>query len=256
MTAENCTYILHISYDGTNYYGWQKQPDVPTIQGTLEKLLEKIFGGKAIKTIGASRTDRGVHSEMQVVSFIAPPKYEPKEIFKKLNKMLPDDIAVEGVRCTKEKFSARFDAREKLYRYKIIFQKNSFDIRYAWWLNFEHTCDEIFWKKLNLCASKIIGKHDFSAFSIKQDIPDNPICDIFSARWEKIFKMGFHFFIEGDRFLHKMVRSLVGAMIDVARGNIDENDFFKMLETGERTVEFRTAPPQGLTLVKVFYDKL
>ena len=130
--SANCTYILHISYDGTNYFGWQKQPDVSTIQETLENALRKIFDDKSLKTTGSSRTDRGVHAEMQVVSFSAPQKYEADELTDRLNKMLPDDIAIVGARCADKKFNARFDAKGKIYRYKIISSKKALLSRYAW----------------------------------------------------------------------------------------------------------------------------
>ncbi len=251
--SKKCTYILHISYDGTDYFGWQKQPDVPTIQETIENALLKLFSGSTIKTTGSSRTDRGVHAEMQVVSFSAQRKYEADELANRLNKMLPHNIAIIAARCVDKKFSARFDSKGKIYRYKIVSSKEPLLSRYAWWLE----CSEIFSAKnialLDRLAKSIIGEHNFSAFSIKKDIPDNPLCNIFNSYWEKENEKTLLFFIEGNRFFHKMVRSLVGAMLDVARGHLDEKLFYEMLETGERLEQYRVAPPQGLMLMKVLY---
>ena len=246
---ESITYILRISYDGTNYFGWQKQPNVLTVQTVLEEALNKLFG-TSIKTAGASRTDCGVHAEEQVVSFAAQRRYEPDDLPHRLNKMLPDDISVIRADVTDKKFSARFDSKAKIYRYEILLTKNPLRMRYGWWCR---KLSENSLPILNDAASLIIGTHDFSAFSILQDLPEEPLCNIIRAEWKLVDSNASHFFIEGNRFLHKMVRSLVGAMIDIATGHISIDDFKTMLDEGRRVREFRNAPANGLTLVKVRY---
>ncbi len=257
------TYILRIAYDGTDYFGWQKQLDVPTIQGILEMNLSKLFD-IAIKTTGASRTDSGVHAIDQSVSFQAEPKYPADDLLRRLNRMLPDDIAVLDTKLISEKFHARYDAKGKRYRYSILTGKNPLEMRYACWLpNVSLSQNEL--PILNALSEKIIGTHDFSAFSILKSLPDKPLCTIFKAEWQYAnhksqftnheSQIMLSFVIEGNRFLHKMIRSLVGAMISVASGKMKKDDFIKMLESGQRIVEYRIAPPHGLLLEKVFYEE-
>jgi len=255
------TYILHLAYDGTDYFGWQKQLDVPTIQGILETNIEKLFG-KRIKTIGASRTDSGVHAIDQSVSFSVEPKYAAVDLLRRLNLMLPDDIAVLDAKLISGKFHARYDAKGKRYRYSILTGKYPLAMRYAWLPNASLSQSDL--PILNNIAERIIGIHDFSAFSILKSLPDKPVCDIFKAEWQFTnhesritnheSQIIISFVIEGNRFLHKMIRSLVGAMISVVMSNMKKDDFIEMLESGKRIVEYRIAPPQGLLLEKLFYE--
>jgi len=244
------TYILIVKYDGTEYYGWQRQPDLPTIQGSLEEVLSRLWDSR-INTIGASRTDAGVHSLGQCVSFPANRKFEPEDILKRANMMLPEDIAIDSVRITSERFHARFDAIKKRYRYKILTEKDPIQARFGWWLNIMMPSDD-FLDILNRISGHIIGEHNFSAFSIIKDLPEKPICNISMAKWILQEKQ-IHFIIEGNRFIHKMVRSLVGAMLGVVRGKWSEQIFIDMLNRAERIIQYRVAPPQGLILERVYY---
>ncbi len=243
------TYVLHLSYDGTNYLGWQKQPNAPTVQGTVENIICLIFD-RPIRTVGASRTDAGVHAEDQVVSFSAVQKFSPDDLSLRLNKMLPEDISVNHVRIASGDFNARYSAKGKRYRYVLLLRKNPLRMRYGYWMRGFVLADTA--EELDAISKKIIGTHNFAAFSIASDIPDDPNCRVTDAKWEKI-EDELHFYIEADRFLHKMIRSLVGAIIDVYRHRIDIDDLEKMLTTGERICEFQTVPACGLTLMKVFY---
>ena len=245
------TYVLSISYDGTNYYGWQKQPNVPTIQGELEKRLKKLFGA-TVKTVGASRTDRGVHALEQIVAFEANPKYEPADLARRLNKMLPNDIAVNGATFAENGFNPRFDAVGKLYEYHIITQKNPFKARYSLFVDF--SAPEYAVKKLNEISRVFLGEHNFSAFSIAKDLPENPECTIKSSHW-KMEKDEIVYFVVGNRFLRKMVRSMVGAMLEYTNGKLSLGDVKDMLLSGRKVKEFKVAPPQGLFLVKVYFNE-
>ena len=249
---DEVTYILLISYDGTDYYGWQKQPDKPTIQGVLEQNLFKIFNNPDIKTVGASRTDRGVHAIGQAVSFCAQPRYDPENLKWRLNKMLPHDISMINARIIHGKFNARFDALKKDYLYRISFIKKPLTMRYTWWIN---CLSENVFARLKQTEEYLLGSHDFSAFSIKKELPDKPVCNIFNAHWELQDSNELHFHICADRFLYKMVRSLVGAMLNFARGKFTQKELLTMLNTGNRILEYPTAPPQGLTLMKVYYSE-
>jgi len=242
------TYVLSISYDGTNYFGWQKQPDVPTVQGELEECLRKLFSAD-IKTVGASRTDRGVHALGQVVSFEAPSeKYPPQDLTRRLNRMLPPDIAVNGAALVEGKFNARFDSVGKLYQYRIITRKDPFRMRYAYFLDISPT-DRVL-SQLNSAAKLFLGEHNFSAFSVLKDLPENPVCMITRSEW-RMMESGVVYFVQGNRFLHKMVRALAGAIVEVVSGRLRFDQLKEMLVSGRRIKEFRYLPPQGLFLTRV-----
>lgn len=246
------TYVLSISYDGTNYFGWQKQPDVPTVQGELEKCLHKLFSAD-IKTVGASRTDRGVHALGQIVSFEAPSeKYPPQDLARRLNRMLPPDIAVNSAALVAGKFNARFDSVGKLYQYRIITRKDPFRMRYAYFLDISPT-DRVL-SQLNSAAKLFLGEHNFSAFSVLKDLPENPVCTITRSEW-RVMDDGMVYFVQGNRFLHKMVRAMVGIMIENLKGKVCPADIQTMLLKGHKTREFRYAPPAGLFLVQTFLKK-
>ncbi|MCD6501486.1 tRNA pseudouridine(38-40) synthase TruA [bacterium] len=235
-----------ISYDGTNYHGWQVQPDEPTVQGTIQDKLSLLFD-RNVKIVGASRTDAGVHAKGQVASVELPDKFTPEELRYRLDKMLPADIAIKKIEPAADDFSARFSAVEKLYEFRIIDHKEPRERNFASTIERELDMDI-----LNSLSSIIIGKHDFSAFTIKRDTPDNPICEISAARWDKTRELT-RFTIRGNRFLHKMVRALVGAMLDCERGRFSKNNFASMIERGQRLFDYRIAGPQGLWLIEVYY---
>jgi tRNA pseudouridine38-40 synthase len=243
------TFKLTISYDGTRYYGWQKQLAVPTIQRKLERALEKLFGQK-IKTAGASRTDRGVHACGQVVSFDATDRFEPQALQSKLNAILPDDIAVVSAETVDPLFNARFDSRGKTYLYRILLSKNPMKSRFGWY-PYKNLADKLI--ILNEIAALFIGVHNFSAFSIKKELPDDPTCDIRRAFW-KIDDDELVLTIAGDRFLQRMIRLIVGASYDCAFNRFEPAIITQMLDSGSRRLEYKCAPAHGLTLKEVYYE--
>ena len=237
---------LTISYDGTNYHGWQVQPDESTVQGTIQDMLGLLFD-RPIKITGASRTDAGVHALGQVANVDLPDKFETADLKFRLNRMLPGDIAIKKIKKVADDFSARFSAKGKLYEYKIIDHKDPLLRDFA--LNIERELD---FEKLNGLASHIIGRHDFSAFSIKKSIPDNAFCEIFAAEWKKTDEIVV-FSVRGNRFLHEMIRALVGAMLDCERGRFEPSGFADMIDSGRRQFDYKVADPRGLFLVELFY---
>ncbi len=242
------TQVLKISYDGTNYFGWQKQPQVITIQSAIEAALAKLYGCE-IKTTGASRTDAGVHALDQKVSYVFEKRYEPWIVKKALNAFLPKDIAVDEVLYIDAKFSARFDCCGKRYSYKILGQRNAFERNFSWQMTNLTRFDQDILVEL---ANYIRGEHDFGAFGIKSSLPESTICVIFDSQWQ-FYKNALMFSIEGNRFLHKMIRNLVGAQLACASQKFTLHCFMHMLQTGVRNVEFPTAPPNGLVLEQTFY---
>ncbi len=237
---------LLIEYDGTNFVGWQIQPNGRSVQGEIKKAIKQITG-EDVNLIGASRTDAGVHARGQVANFKSQTEIPPENLKKALNSILPDDIVIHFVEDVSPDFHARYSAIEKTYRYFISRNKIAIGRNYVWFVRYE-----IDFEKLQECAKLIIGKHDFEIFSKKGTNVKNYICDVKFANWEKE-KDRFVFTITANRFLYGMVRGLVGAMIDVARGRFEIDVFKKMIFEKSTQTELMHAPASGLFLEEVRY---
>lgn len=242
---------MKISFDGTAYSGWQIQPDEKTVQGEIEKALSTLFN-QPVSVTGSSRTDAGVHALGMVAHADISDRFELADLEYKLNSILPQDIAVREIAEVPDDFHARFSAKGKRYEYRIIFDKRP-ELRTS-----AHRIpmpDFLPMARMVLddLAGRIIGVHDFSAFARKFEIPDNPECKITLAQWQ-IDESDMVFVIEGNRFLHTMVRSLVGAQLDCIRGRFSPAQFGLMVRTGERKYPYEVVPGKGLWLIEVFYD--
>lgn len=238
---------MKISFDGTNFFGWQIQPEFRTVQGEIEAAISSIFDRK-VSVNGSSRTDTGVHALGMIAHADFPERYESEDLRYRLNAVLPLDIAIVEITPSPDDFHARFWAKGKRYEYRLVFEKIP-HLR-----NYTHRID----RKpdigaLNALCRDIIGDHDFTAFARIKSVPDNPKCSIRRAEWFDN-DYGMAFVIDGDRFLHTMVRSIVGAMLDCERGLFAPDQFAEMLETGIRKYNYAVAPGCGLWLVEVFYD--
>jgi tRNA pseudouridine38-40 synthase len=240
--------ILQIEYDGTAYAGYQLQPDNPTIQGEIEKALLRLYK-EAIRVHASGRTDAGVHAIYQIVHFTPPKELKNLNLKAALNTLLPKDIRVIQTASGNEIFHARFDARERQYRYIIKTKNTALDRNRVWQiyqdLNFE---------SMSICASMFVGEHDFTSFCSAQAEVDHKRCIITKSYWEKDgHKLIYH--IHGNRFLHSMVRSLVGSMVEVGKGRLSVDDLKNIFESEDRSSGAVTAPPQGLTLMYVKYKE-
>lgn len=237
---------LLIEYDGTNFVGWQIQPNGRSVQGEIKKAIKEITG-EEINLIGASRTDAGVHARGQVANFKCKSKISTENLKKALNSILPEDIVIRAVEEVEFNFHARYDAVEKTYRYFITRNKIAIGRNYFWFLKYD-----IDFEELRKCAKLIIGEHDFEIFSKKGTGVKKYICNVKKAEWlsdgEKLI-----FEITANRFLYGMVRGLVGAMIDVARGRFNFDVFQKMFFEKFNEVEIMHAPACGLVLEEVKY---
>ena len=237
---------LKIEYDGKDFYGWQKQPDLRTVQGEIQERLEMILGHK-INLIGAGRTDVGVHALGQVANFKTTSKLSIDSIINGLNGLLPGDIVIKGIEEVDLNFNSRYDAKSRSYKYRIHLGRTAILRNSVWEVLYPLNLEDIF-----EATEKIEGKHDFSSFCVAESTKDNNVCQVFSAGWEKsgnelIFK------IEADRFLHTMVRSLVGTFVEVGRGYFSVSDFVDAMEAKDRKKAGPTAPACGLYLVEVEY---
>ncbi len=239
-------YRLTISYDGTDYSGWQIQKNRRTVQGVIQTALKRFFPYN-FKFIGASRTDRGVHAEGQVASLHLkePLKIEPERFKRALNSMLPGDIFIKTIEEVSPDFHARFSAKGKLYRYTIKKGKNPFTSRYEWQIEFD-----LDFKHLLQLARITKGKHDFSHIHIG-DRNVSPVVNLFYTQVEKSGDR-YIFYIAGDRFTYKLVRIIVGEMVYNTRKGMSINDYYDFLNR-KKPKNFHIAPPNGLCLVNVFY---
>jgi len=253
MPAQNIR--LTIEYKGTAYAGWQVQADQRTVQGEISRAICKTTS-KDVNLIGAGRTDAGVHALGQIANFTIEHQLSPQRYKEALNYYLPQDIRIKVSCEASPDFHARRDAVSKRYRYLIGREKSALYRELRW----EHPV-ELDLGQLRLAAKLIVGEHDFAPFCVLASRKPNNVCLIKSARWFSIGPL-LIFEIRGNRFLHSMVRSLVGAMVNLAAVEKDNNPHNLTLEQFRDIIEFSTeerviftAPPQGLYLVSVQYEK-
>lgn len=246
---------LVIEYDGTNYSGWQWQKNARTIQGEILESICRTAGARPA-IIAAGRTDAGVHALGQVANFRIDHDLDPGRYGDALNFYLPDDIRVKASGEVPLSFHARRDARFRRYRYLLAAERSAVYRRLRW--EYPAGLDE---NLLRRAAALIPGEHDFAPFCVVTSRRENNLCRIDHARWHRMGPL-LILEIRGNRFLHGMVRSLVGAMVNLAtveRGNNPRNltltAFADIIESStEQRVVF-TAPAHGLYLVSVGYDK-
>ena len=241
---------LTISYNGHEFFGWQKQDGLRTIQGTLEQAFFTLTG-ENVEVEGSGRTDKGVHALSQVASVKTENTMPTKNFKRALNNLLPPDIRVLKVEEVSEDFHARFSAKKKIYRYVVKVGGDVDAISFSTLAHFDYEVDL---NKMK-CASKLlIGKHDFHAFCSSGTQVSDFVREIYDI---KISKKGriYTFDICGNGFLYNMVRIIVGTLLDVGRGKINEENIQKALKTGERKYAGTTMSPEGLFLKKVEYLK-
>ncbi len=242
-------YFITFSYDGTNYCGWQIQPNALSVQEVLCGAISTILRDD-IEVVGAGRTDSGVHAKQMIGHFDCENPIENIEhLISKLNSFLPKDIAVSQIQKVKNDAHARFDADSRMYEYYLITRKNVFLEKYAMRINYE-----LDFEKMNKACKYLFDYKDFTSFSkLHTDVKTNN-CEMKYAKWEK-HEDKWVFRIEADRFLRNMVRAIVGTLIDVGKGKISIEQFKKIIEAKNRCKAGISVPAKGLYLVKVSYPK-
>ena len=235
-----------VEYDGTNYSGWQRQNNSNSIQEEIEKVLKVIFK-EEIKIIGSGRTDSGVHALNQVFHFktsIAPDLYQLK---KSINSLLPDDIAVKKLSFMNDNFHARYSATKRTYLYLVSKRRNVFFDRFSWTI-----FSELNFSALKEVQSFVIGEKDFTPFCKAEEEVENKICNVSYSRWfcKKDFLL---YFISADRFIHGMVRGIVGMMIDYAKSKLSLEEVKDIIDGKKRNTIW--APSKGLILYNVDYKE-
>ena len=239
-----------VSYDGTNFCGWQIQPNGISVQQTLENAVLKLSGEKVTVT-GSGRTDAGVHANAQVCHFDLKRENIPAEkIYLALNTLLPKEIRAIKSERTSENFDARKSAKKKTYRYNFYLSsvENPLCERYA-----ERLDKSVSIEKLKSACSLFVGEHNFKAFSASGGSAKTFVRTIYNA---KAVKKGDKVYLEftGSGFLYNMVRLICGAVISFANGKLSSDKIKEMLKTGERNFNIKTMPAKALVLHKVNYN--
>lgn len=241
---------LSIEYDGTAYRGWQRQPEGPSIQGTLEEAIGKMTGEK-VAVIGAGRTDARVHALGQVANFRTGTQIPAENLHKGLNSLLPPDIAVVTLAEAAPSFHARYDAKRKIYFYRMIHRPTRPALlrNYAW-----HLRGPLSLPRMEDGASRFVGTLDFTSFCAAQCETEGRTRTVFRSFLTSGGGGEIRYTIEADGFLRHMVRNLVGTLVEVGRGRFSPEDIPEILEARDRRRAGVTAPPQGLFLKEVVYE--
>jgi len=239
-------FSIIVQYDGTAFRGWQLQKHDRTIQGELEKSLIKFNNNIMIRVYGAGRTDTGVHATGQVAHFDLKTNLEPIELKNALNGHLPKDIRIMNCNLVSEKFHARFSAIKRFYLYRIRNDNFLLDRNFTW------STEKLDIVRLNDAAKIIKGNHDFTSFSRNNKNLEHRRCIIYESLWKEDNEI-VNYYITGNRFLHHMVRYLVGTMVEVSRKKIRFEKFKELIENPSENAKIFKAPPQGLVLYKVDY---
>lgn len=237
---------LLLEYDGTHFCGWQFQPNVRTVQGELEKALKSLLQ-EEVRVSGSGRTDVGVHALAQVANFHTANCLDLLSVRKGLNSLLPEDIVVLETEEVNPEFHARFNARGRKYHYVITRREKAVGRFYSWYIGYDLDVGG-----MKIATQELIGEHDFKSFCQSDAEVNNYKCIVTDAEWKETSE-GLLFEITANRFLHSMVRIIVGTLVEVGRGKINAGQFKEILEVKDRTKAGKTAPAKGLFLVKVYY---
>jgi tRNA pseudouridine38-40 synthase len=250
LRAVSRTFLATLHYDGTGFVGWQRQPSGRSVQSEFERVLERIFGRRTVAH-AAGRTDAGVHAIGQGVSFSAPPTWTDAALRRALNALLPRDCWVQSVQPMQPGFHARKSALTRRYRYDVGTDEaaaSPFRRNFEWALARPLDPDALIG-----AASLLQGEHDFRAFAAKGDKPHYR-CRIRVAKWgQRPESRGVSFEVEADRFLHHMVRMLVGTMVDIGLGRRPVADMATLLQRSDNAETSPPAPAQGLYFVAATY---
>lgn len=248
-TGDTIRLQLVLHYDGSSFHGWQYQPDQRTVQGELHAALARLSGEERAVT-GSGRTDAGVHATGQVASVVLPRRWSPGELHRALNAVLPRDVWVQAVREVDPGFHARYDARARTYRYRVGTEpeaRSPFHRGWCWALVQELDLD-----LLDRAAALVPGRRSFRSFAKSGQPERGYVCSVAQASWSR-WSLGPELEITADRYLHHMVRYLVGTMVDVARGRRPLAEMVGLLEGSEGLETSPPAPPEGLFLARVEY---
>ena len=252
-------YFIYLAYDGARYHGWQIQPNGISVQEVLQKSLSILLRDD-IEVVGAGRTDAGVNATCMVAHFNTDILFSKKDIVRKLNRFLPQDITVSHIRPVKDGAHARFDALSRTYKYYVLISKSAFYRHYTYRIPYP-----LDFNAMNEAASHLLNYTDFTSFSKLHTDTKTNNCKVLKAEWRMIHhplimdndKDGclWEFTIQADRFLRNMVRAVVGTLIDVGRGNLSVTDFCHVIEKKDRCSAGTSVPGNALFLSQIEYPE-
>lgn len=242
------TYRLIVEYDGSPFSGWQIQPDRPTVQGALAGALRVLTGGERIVPIGAGRTDAGVHAEGQVASFRTRIELPVERLARAINALTPDALVVRAAFRALDHFHARRLARARTYRYRILDAPSALWRGGAWFPR--RVLDP---GRVRATLVHLLGEHDMTSFAASSDRSPSKTCRVRACEW-RTWARGWELVITGDRFLHHMVRNVMGTLVEVGSARWPEDALPGILAARDRRCAGPTAPPHGLTFLHVEYD--
>jgi tRNA pseudouridine38-40 synthase len=240
-------FFIELSYKGTNYHGWQVQPNANTVQAEINKALSTLLNSK-IEVMGAGRTDTGVHAKQMYAHFDYNISFDVPKLIMKLNSFLPNDIAIHAIFEVDDEVSSRFDAISRTYEYHIVQHKSPFTPD-AYYLHKKLDVDA-----MNLACKHLLGKQDFSSFSKANTQTFTNNCNVIFAKWEWE-NDELIFSIKSDRFLRNMVRAIVGTLLEVSIGKIKADDVKEIIKAKDRGEAGASVPGNALFLVEVEYPK-
>jgi tRNA pseudouridine38-40 synthase len=238
---------IDLQYDGSAYCGWQRQNRDRSIQAELEEALKPLNHGSPVTVIGAGRTDSGVHARRQTAHFDLETELPATTIKNAMNATLPEDIYIDDCVEVGSDFHARFSAVRRNYHYQIAVRPEVFRRHFVWLINYPFETE-----LLRECAGSVLGEHDFTALCRATAETENKICTVYESGWEWQNDL-LIYSVTANRFLHSMVRMLVGSMLEVARGKYPAAAFKNLLGNNSSGMQVYTAPAQGLILWNVKY---
>ena len=239
---------LTLEYAGTRYSGWQAQKNARTVQGELERAIAEVTGTREFELYGSGRTDAGVHALAQVAHLDLTTSAPPATLMRRINDELPSDINILDIQKVRHTFHARHSARARTYIYQVARRRTAFAKPFVWWVK-----DDLDLSRMRQVAERLVGFHDFRSFS--DDDPERKSTTVRLNALE-IHELGalILFRIDGSHFIWKMVRRLVGVLVDVGRGGLPPDEAVAMLSTNSELPARLTAPASGLFLEQVRYD--
>jgi len=243
-------YFIFISYKGTNFHGWQIQPNSVTVQKILDDALSVVLS-ELISTIGAGRTDAGVHAKVFCAHFdsVSSDLSNSKKLIFRLNRFLPKDISVKSIMKVLPDAHARFSALSRTYKYYITRIKDPFFDNSSWFIHGDIDIND-----MNEACKLLFIHSDFTSFSRLHSNAKTNICKIYAAEWNEVNNR-LIFTIKADRFLRNMVRAIVGTMVDIGFGKLNYRDFEEIILTMDRCKAGKSAPAKGLFLEDIEYPE-
>lgn len=242
-------YALKLSYDGTDFFGWQIQPEQRTVQGEIEQVLQQLFQNFE-GIVGCGRTDTGVHAQNYFAHFDIgnAPNFDLKY---KMNRMLPDDISIDEVFAVEENFHARYDAVSRKYKYRLHGKKNVFERRFSTYYSRLHRMN---WPAIKNASKMLLEYDEFAPFCKSKSGVEHKKCRLDMVHWEyDPIDQNACLTIQANRFLRGMVRLIVGACLNIGEGRINESTLRKAMNEQQALKNSLSAPPMGLTLEEITY---